>query len=106
MSRKQYPFEPVTAPATGLPVVQNLAVTTTSAVTPNAVGAQTYAVQLSTSVACYVLFTRNNATAATATNGFYLPAGVTPITMGIPPGTFIAALAASGSGTLSVLEIT
>jgi hypothetical protein len=106
MSRKQYPFQPVTLPSTGLQIVQNVAVTTTSAHTTNPTSAQTYAVQLATSVACYVLFTSVAATAATATNGFYLPAAVTPITIGIDPGTYVAVIAPSGSGTLSVLEVT
>jgi hypothetical protein len=83
---------------------QLLAITSAASVASAAVGAQTYAVLLTATVAAYVAVGKAPTAAATSGNGTYLPPNF-PILITIAPGEEVAAIAASSSGSLSITEV-
>lgn len=106
MARNSFPLKPLTG-AAGAMVVQNITTGAASVKATNPVSDQTYAVQLSATADCWVMFSMTSAGAvATASNSFLVKATDKPLRMGISPGEYIAALQKSASGTLNLLELT
>ena len=86
MAHNSFPMKPLQT-ASGLPVVQNLAVGAASAVATNPVSAQTYAVQLNCTTSAYVVFApTSGAAVATATTGFLIKNTDYSMIIGIPAG--------------------
>lgn len=106
MSRNSFPMKAVFS-APNVMVVQNITTGAASVKATNAVGLQTYAVQLACTANAWILIADTSAGAvATATNSFLLLANGPSIQMGISPGQFIAALQVTATGTVNILELT
>lgn len=92
-------------PASRQGAVQNITTGSTSAALGTKFGSETYEIRLSATAACYYLVTEDaSPTAASSTNGTYLPANVIEYVI-VSPGQTLTAIQASAAGSLNVVEV-